>query len=624
MSNSMAKVFLRNFSKYINADAGKTFLDVLRENGIPIRSDCGGIGECGKCKIIVERGVTTPLTEAEKRFLSVDDIDKGVRLACQVKVVTGEYTVWIPFESLLQKYKSADIGFEREVVLKPAIRKFFALAKPASLEDVRADLERLLEGVSSYVDVDGVDTDLYIVKKIPDVLRGGDWSTTLVFWNNKLLDVEAGDTRKRLYGVAVDIGTSKIVLHLVDLSTGETVAVESMQNPQASFGADIISRITYAMKSSENLAKLQQLVIRAINILIERTTSRSGVDKRDVYEVVVAGNTAMHHLFLGINPSYLGLSPYVPAVRRGVYAYAKELGIEINERGVVYALPVVAGYVGSDALADAVAVGLDECKEPCMLIDIGTNSEIILNTGKEILACSTPAGPAFEGASISFGMRAVVGAIDQVFIYFDKSLGDYSVRYTVIGGSKPVGICGSALIDIVTNLYKLGIIDFRGRFREGVESKRLTVENGRKKFVIVWASETGINKDIAIDGRDINEFILAKAAVATGINVLLRHTNLSVENIEKIYIAGSFGTYINIENAMEVGLLPKTSQRKYTFVGNTAISGAKMALKSVEIRKRFEELAKKINYIELAAHPLFKQEFVQNLRLPSYIISKPV
>jgi uncharacterized 2Fe-2S/4Fe-4S cluster protein (DUF4445 family) len=617
VSRGTAKVFLKNFNKDIWVGVGKTFLDALRECGIYVRADCGGIGECGKCRIVIERGLVSPLTEAEKRFLNDDEVGKGVRLACQVKVVGGDYIVWIPFESLLQRYRSADVGFEREVVLKPVVKKVFVVVKPASLEDVRADLERVLDEASKYEYFSAIDVDLHVIKKLPSVLRNGGWSATLVLWNSKLLDVEPGDTRRKLYGIAVDIGTSKIVIHLVDLNTGETLAIESMQNPQASYGADIISRITYAMKSSENLIKLQQLAVKAINTLIERATSRSGVDKREVYEVVVVGNTAMHHLFLGIDPRYLALSPYVPAVRRGVYVYAKDLGIEISDRGVVYALPVVAGYVGSDALADAIAVALDEYKEPCMLIDIGTNSEILLNTGSEILACSTPAGPAFEGASIAFGMRAVVGAIDQVFIYFDKSIGDYNVRYTVVGSVKPMGICGSALIDIVAHLYRLEVIDSRGKFREGVTSRRLISKNGKKEFVIAWASETAINKDITINGKDINEFILAKTAIATGISILLKHAGLTVEDIGKIYIAGSFGTYINVENAMKVGLLPKTSPGKYIFVGNTAISGAKMALKSTEIRKRFEELVKKIKYLELAAHPLFKQEFMQNLKLPS-------
>ena len=610
----MATILVRNLSKVIEARPGKSLLDALREGGIAVRSDCGGIGECGKCKVVIEKGVVGEVTEAEKRFLSEDEVGKGYRLACQVRLSEGEYIIWIPPESLLQRYRSADVGFEREVRPSPVVRKIYVSVKPASLEDVRADIERVLDEVSKHVDVESLDIDLYVVRKVSHVLRESNWSVTLVLWNNKVLDIESGDTRSKLYGVAVDIGTSKIVLHLVDLSSGETLAIESMPNPQASFGADIISRITYAMQSQDNMLRLQQLVVKAINMLIEKAATRASIDKKWIYEVVVAGNTAMHHLFLGINPKYLGYSPYVPAVRRGIHASAKELGIEINERGVVYALPVIAGFVGSDALADAVAVGLDECREPCMLIDIGTNTEIILNTGKEIYACSTPAGPAFEGASISFGMRAVAGAIDQVFIYFDKKLNDYNVKYSVIGNTKPIGICGSALIDAVANLRRLRLINSRGRF-SNVNSRRITAENNKKRFVIAWASETGIGKDITIDEKDINEFILAKAAVATGIEVLLKHAGIDVENIERIYVAGSFGTYINAENAMEVGLLPKTDIRKFTFVGNTAISGAKMALKSAEIRKRFEELAKNVEFVELAAHPLFKQIFIKNISL---------
>jgi len=593
MSNT-SKIYVKNLGKFVTGVYGKSFLDVLREAGVSIRADCGGIGECGKCRIVIEKGFSSPLTESEKRFLSIDEISKGFRLACQAKVVDGEYIVSIPQESILQRYRSADVGFEKEVALKPLVKKVFIVTNPASLEDVRSDLDRVLDEVFKKVSLGDVDVDAYVAKIVPNALRLGRWSATVVFWKNKILTIEPGDTSNRVYGVAVDIGTSKVVAHLVDLVSGETVAVESMPNPQASYGADIISRISYAMKDGSNLEKLQKLVISAVNILIDRMVSRTGVDKSNIYEVVVAGNTAMHHLFLGIDPRYLGLSPYVPAVRRGVYAYAKEIGININERGVVYALPVVAGYVGSDALADAIAVDLDNCDAPCLLIDIGTNSEILLNTGREILACSTPAGPAFEGATIEFGMRAVAGAIDQVFIYFDKSIGDYNVRYSVVGNAKPVGICGSALIDAIANLYKNGLIDSRGRFKNNVNSKRIVVENNRKKFVIAWASETGINKNITIDGRDINEFLLAKAAVAAGINVLLKHANITTENLSKIFVAGSFGTHINIENAITTGLLPKTDTRKYIFVGNTAISGAKMALKSSDVREKFEELAKKI------------------------------
>ncbi|MEM0027381.1 MAG: ASKHA domain-containing protein [Ignisphaera sp.] len=611
----VSRVFVKNLGRDVLCMSSKTFLDCLREAGISIRADCGGIGECGKCRIVVEKGLASPLTESEKSILSAEDISKGFRLACQARVLGESYVVLVPQESLVQRYVSADVGFEIEVPLDPLVKKVFVSVNPASLNDVTADLDRILDMLSKKTLASDYDVDAHIARIVPEVLRSGNWSVTVVLWRNKILSIEPGDTTNSIYGIAVDIGTSKIVAHLVDLVKGETIAVESMPNPQASYGADIISRIAYASRDKENLEKLQKLVVTAINMLIEKMSSRANVDKNRIYEVVIAGNTAMHHLFLGINPRYLGSSPYVPAVRRSVYLHAREVGLNINERGVVYALPIVAGYVGSDALADAVAVGLRDCNAPCLLIDIGTNSEILLNTGNEILACSTPAGPAFEGATIEFGMRAVVGAIDQVFIYFDKSIGDYNVRYNVVGNSKPVGICGSAMIDLIANLYRNNLIDYRGRFRKDIKSKRMVVDNG-KKFVVAWDHETGIGRSITVSGKDINEFLLAKAAVASGVNILLKHANISVNDLQKIFIAGSFGTHINIDNAIAIGLLPKVDARKFVFVGNTAISGAKMALKSSKIRREFEGLAKNIKYIELSIHPLFKQEFIQALYLP--------
>jgi len=281
-------------------------------------------------------------------------------------------------------------------------------------------------------------------------------------------------------------------------------------------------------------------------------------------------------------------------------------------------LPVIAGYVGSDALADAIAVDLENCEKPCMLIDIGTNTEILLNTGKEIYACSTPAGPAFEGASISFGMRAVSGAIDQVFIYFDGVTQDYAVHYHTIGDVKPMGICGSAMIDAIAHLYRLNIIDNRGRFLKGIKSSRIISNNGNYSFILAWSDETGIGKNISITIKDINEILLAKAAIASGTKVLINEAKLSFTDLQNIYIAGSFGTYMNIENAITIGLLPNIDPKKVLFVGNTAISGAKACLKNINIRKKAEVLARKIKYIELSAHPLFNKMFIDSIPLPIY------
>lgn len=610
-------VIVKPYNKTVMTSPNRTLLDVLRELEIPIRAECGGVGECGKCKILLAKGYLTSPTLAEKKFLSYEELDRGYRLACQVKLIKGSYEIFIPPESIFQRYKSADIGFERPVELLPAVKKFFITLTKASLNDVRADFERITDVIKDHTDFNDVDID--VIQRLPEVIRAGNWSVSVVIWQNrKIIDVEKGDTSSRVYGLAIDIGTSKIVIHLVDLTSGTTVAIESIPNPQSSYGADILSRLTYALQCEDNLKKLQEILIRAINTAIEHILSRTNILKEHIYEAVVVGNTVMHHLFLGIQPKYLGYSPYVPAIARSIAVKAKDLGLSIHRNGVVYMVPIIAGYVGSDAIADAIAVDLENCEEPCILIDIGTNTEILLNTGKEIYACSTPAGPAFEGAATSFGTRAIAGAIDQIFIYFDNSIHDFAVYYHTIGGARPIGLCGSAMIDAIAHLYRLKIIDSRGRFSREIKSERIKESNNVYSFILVWNSESGIGKDISINAKDISEILLAKAAIASGVKVLIENAGLSVNDIQKIYVAGSFGTYMNVENAIAIGLLPKIDIRKIVFVGNTAISGAKMCLKNITIRRYTEELARRVKYIELSAYPSFNKVFIESIPLPTY------
>ncbi|MCS7111178.1 MAG: ASKHA domain-containing protein [Ignisphaera sp.] len=615
--NRNVVVMAKQYDKTLITIHNRVLLDVLRELEIPLRSDCGGIGVCGKCKVLITGGNSTQPTSSERKLLSYKELSEGYRLACQVRLIEGEFEVSVPPESTLQRYKSADTGFERPVPLLPAIKKIFVTLPRASLNDTRADFERIVDTVKDFINSNDIDIDIDDIRKIPETIRNSDWKVTIVAWYDKrIIDVEAGDTRDSAYGLAIDIGTSKIVVHLIDLTNGSTIAIDSTPNPQASYGADIISRLTYALKDDENLRRLQEVVIKAVNVVIDRILSRANVLKDRVYEAVVVGNTVMHHLFLGIQPKYLGYSPYVPTIARALSIRAKDLGISIHRSGTIYVLPVIAGYVGSDALADALAIDIENCEAPCMLIDIGTNSEILLNSGKEIIACSTPAGPAFEGFGTAFGTRAVSGAIDQVFIYFDSSIQDFVVRYHTIGGEKPVGLCGSAFIDATAHLYRLNIINNRGRFLKGIKSKRIVEINNTPSFILAWSNETKIGKDISIDAKDINEILLAKAAIAAGIRILAKSANIDLTDIKKIYIAGSFGTYMNVENAVTIGLLPSIDTKKVEFVGNIAIGGAKMCLKNTEIRRKAEELARRIKYIELSTYPSFNKIFMESILLP--------
>jgi len=619
MGVSMIEVIFKPMGKKIHIDVPKTLLDIAREAGIALRADCGGIGICGKCIIKISKfdGDISPPTVNELSILGSEPIGQGYRLACQVRIARGSIEVYIPPQSLLQRYRSADVGLEKPLPMNPAIRFLRIIPPRPSLSDPQPDLSRILAELGKKVNaIDVLDIPLDLLKSLPDIVRKSDWDLSVVLWNNKIIDIRSFSETFKPIGVAVDIGTSRVVIHLVDLENGETLAIESMPNPQASYGADIISRLTYAIQSYENLERLRVTIVNAINNLIKRAADRSFIPLDWIYEVIVVGNTVMHHLFLGINPRYLGYSPYTPATGSPHVFKAKELGINVNSNALVYLPPVVAGFVGSDAVADAVAVNLDECTEPCALIDIGTNTEIMINTGSKIVAGSTPAGPAFEGATMAFGMRAVEGAVDQVFIYFDKTLNDYSVRYNVIGTKKPVGICGSGYIDIVANMHRLGLLNKRGKFVKNVKSSRFVYENGLTKFVVVKSDETSIGRDITVDEKDIDNLLLAKAAVASGFKMLLHFAELDAEDLSKIYVAGSFGSYLNVENAINIGLLPKVDTFKYQFVGNASVVGAKAMLKSIEFREKAARIAENTQYIELAAHPEFRKVFMESLYLP--------
>lgn len=533
---------------------------------------------------------------------------EGFRLACQARLISGKALIEIPVLSLTTSYKSADVGLEKPLKPSPLVRKYFIKISPPSLGDQRPDLSRLL----SHREIFRVPPRL--LRSLPETLRGCGWEVTITLRNKELLDVECGNRENNLYGLAVDVGTSRVVAHLLDLSNGNTLAVVSSPNPQQVFGSDVMSRIAYAASSAEHLDRLRQDIITLINELLLKASSIAGIRLENVYEIVIVGNTVMTHLLLGVNPSNLGTAPYVPVFTQGLEFKSWEVGIKASPESYVYVAPGIAGFVGGDAVADALAVGLDECTKPCILLDIGTNTEVLVNNCEEFYAASAPAGPAFEGFGTRSGVRAVEGAVSKVFIYFSEASRDYEVRYEVIGDGKPVGICGSAYIDVLAHLYRHGIINERGKFKE-VNSKRLKKEGGHR-FVIVWGSESGTGEDLAIYGEDIQSLLLAKAAVASATQLVLMRANLTPDDIEKVFVAGSFGTSLDPENAATIGLIPSIWVGKTVFVGNTAISGAKLILKSSKARKKAEKIAQKTKYVEISADKEFAKIYVKNLFLP--------
>lgn len=570
-------------------------LEIARDSNIGIRSDCGGRGVCGKCKVVLIKGKVGELTESERKILKSEEIQQNYRLACQTKVLSDSI-IFIPKESRLEKRKVEESTIEPEIELETAVRKIPISLEQPNLKDVRSDLDRLRGKLED------IEVSLNLLKKLPELLRLNKWEINAVLWKNRLISVESRES-DNLFGLAIDIGSSKLVCHLVDLKSGKTVARAYAENPQVAFGEDIVSRISYA-KNEENLVRLQKLVVEALNKLIEELCEMVKVSPESIYEAVVVGNSVMHHIFFGITPKFIGTAPFTPAVTEGISYPSREIGLNINPEGMVTSLPLIAGFIGADATANLLLTKIYNSEEISMVIDIGTNTEILLGNRERILACSTPSGPAFEGAHITFGMKAVSGAIEEVEIKGEE------VFYKTIDNQKPKGICGSGMIDLVAELFKNGFINRNGKFSK--DSIRI-IRDGVPKFIIARAEETEFGKDITVNEKDINEFLLAKAAIKAGWTILADRFGINPEKIDRIYLAGSFGKHVDLENARIIGLLPKNGE--VIFAGDSAVSGAKIALKSVKQRDEIKRVAKKVEYVELSTERDFQRVYLRAIPL---------
>lgn len=608
-------------------------LDAAKDLGVGIRSECGGEGTCGKCKIIVVNGsdlLNNP-TAQENQMLTQQETEDKYRLACQAEIdkmnssKTPILTLFIPNESRLGVRRIQVKGMEQPVLLNPAITKFHMSLQKPTITNPLADDERLLAKLEQATDLTNLRLSYRTSKILATALREANWDITTTVWNNeRIIDIEAGDTTKNNYGAAIDIGTSKIVGYLVNLNTGQIVSAGMLENPQIQYGEDILSRIAYATQNAEHQEEIRRLVANGINTVIESACKETQeVSAKKIHEVTVVGNTAMTHLFLGIYARFLSLAPYSPAVKRSVDVEAREVGLRIHPEGNVHVLPCVAGYVGADAVADVIATGIHEKNEMSLLVDVGTNGEVFLGNKDELLSCSCAAGPAFEGTQIRYGMKAVTGAIEKVKI--DPIT--LEVKYETIGEEKPIGLCGSAMVDIVAELLKTRVISTKARFNQGtVKTHRLITseEDGAIgiSYVIAWKEETGIGKDITVSAKDISEIQLAKSALHTGCEILMQKKKVTERDIDRAYIAGAFGNYLNPENAKIIGLIPDIPTERISFVGNTALAGAKMALTSKKVRELADKLSREIKYVELMAEEGFKREFIASIMLPHRDLNK--
>jgi len=597
-------------------------LEAAARAGLILQTPCGGHGTCGKCRVRVP-GEGCTLGDASRAALSEEALAEGYRLACQERVVS-DTVVEIPAESLFehaQQILTSDTGEAAE--FDPVVRKLaFELAAPDQ-QNPAPDLARLRGALGDCA----VGPDL--VRRLPAFLRKNDWRGTAVLARNtagiparglqNLLALEPGDSTAALCGVAFDIGTTTIVGTLIDLSDGRELAVEAALNPQIALGDDVVSRIKYARENPGGLGELQKPVIGTVNKIIERLVQQAGVRSRDIYELVVVGNVTMQQILCGYDPSALGELPFVPVYDTGQRLPAMGLGIKANPTAALYVFPQIGGFVGGDTLAGMLACRLDRRDAPYLLVDIGTNGEIVLAHKDRLLATSTAAGPAFEGARIAQGMRATTGAIEKVVIR------DGAVRINVVGNVAPTGLCGTALLDTAAELLRAGILDVTGRILppdelpEGVPESlrgRLEENDGQIDFVLVAKQEFGNEDAVYLRQKDVRELQLATGAIRAGIRILLARVGLEPDDIARVLLAGGFGNFIRRSNARRIGLLPPIASDRIRFVGNAASLGAKLALLSVAERESAEALREKTEHVDLSLDPGFQMAFGEAMLFP--------
>jgi uncharacterized 2Fe-2S/4Fe-4S cluster protein (DUF4445 family) len=610
MSTKELRVVFQPTGRTVYVLPGTPVIEAAGRAGIILQSPCGGKGTCGKCRVRLVDPV--PESTAGAGRLPEEQVKEGYRLACQVRVESN-MVVEIPKESLFEASEKILTGDSGEVtVLRPVVRKvFFDLGAPSS-EDAGSDTQRLQHTIGD------VDIPFDVLKKIPTFLRANAWSGTAVVIGHRLAGLEVGDTSQLAYGVAMDLGTTTVVATLFDLTSGEELALASTMNPQVSYGDDVISRISRVREDHGALANLQQVVIKAINGLLQTLTEKASVPLRQVYEITVAGNSTMQQILCGLDPSALGEVPFVQVFDAPLKIAAAELGITANAGAEVFVFPQIGGFVGGDTVAGILASVMDRAQDPVLLVDIGTNGEIVLAHNGRLQATSTAAGPAFEGARIVQGMRATAGAIEKIV------LGD-DVVLNVIGNAKPAGLCGTALIDAVAELLSQGLIDETGRIVEASEAPentsnalrdRLIEMDGQVNFMLVSGDESSSGEPIYLWQKDVRELQLASGAIRAGINILLRRAGLEPDALGSVLLAGAFGNFIRRSNARRIGLLPQIPCDRIRFIGNAASLGAKFALLSASERERAGELRKMTEHVDLSLDAEFQMEFGMAMMFP--------
>jgi uncharacterized 2Fe-2S/4Fe-4S cluster protein (DUF4445 family) len=577
-----------------------TVLNSTQHGGIVLNATCGGDGICGRCLVRVLSGKVSKITHIEELKISSEELADGWRLACQTEILS-DLRIYVPPGTLATAQRTQTEGQYLPVKLNPVVKSYEVILDRPTLKDLRSDGER----VRSALGFSNLVFHHEVLKTFSDDIRTFDFKISVFINGSTIIAIRPKGTQA--LGMAVDLGTTKLAGYLIDLASGETLATSGVMNPQIAFGEDVMSRIGHTMHAEDGQKQLQKVIIEELNNLAQDLCSKAGANIRDISDAVIVGNTAMHHLFLGLPVKQLGLAPYVAAEDKALEIDAIDLGLEFSPGAKVYTMPNIAGFVGADHVAMLLGSGMDDIQGNVLGLDIGTNTEISLIVGEKHYACSTASGPAFEGAHIKDGMRAAPGAIEKVLIHDDE------IMLQTIGEQSPLGICGSGILDVVAQLRKNEIITKRGSFRNdntvNLKSLPHSVE-----FVLVPESENNRHK-ITFNRSDINQIQLVKGAMRTGIDILLEKAGLPAMDLDYIIIAGAFGTYLDIESGIEIGMFPDLPRYKFLQVGNAAGSGARMCLLSIEKRDLAAKIAKVVEYVELTVEPSFSKVFARNLQL---------
>ena len=604
--------------KTVEARVGTTLLEAAEAADVHLNASCNGKGLCGKCKLVVVSG---HIETEPSALLSEDETRKGYVLACQSRVI-GDAVARIPIETLERKLKVAGMGREATErlqglvpAIEPMLREIALELSPPTIEDAVSDLDRLNRGLKQKdCDIEKLNVGIAVMRQLAEVMRESRWKVTAAVVRrrcfNELLEVRSGNGAEPSFGLAIDVGTTTIVVYLVDMADGSVRAAASGHNRQAACGDDVINRIICAEK--DGVQKLSGMALATINGLIGEALDSAGVQVRQVKNAVVAGNTVMTHLLLQIEPRYIRRSPYIPTVAEFPILKAGDIGLKAHPAAAVFVMPGPASYVGGDIVAGMLFAGFQRAAPLTLFIDVGTNGEIVLGNREWLMTAACSAGPAFEGGGIRWGMRAEQGAIEKVVIH----PGTLEPEIATVGNEPPRGICGSGMIDLISELLFAGVIDRSGRFAADLNHARVRMVRDEWAYVLAAAGQTPAGEDIVFTESDLRNLIYSKGAIYAGFTTLLKEAGIGFDAVDQIMISGGFGQYLDIEKAVRIGLLPDIDRAKFHYLGNSSIAGAYLALLSEPHRREARDICHNMTYIDFSSNPRYMDEFTSALFLP--------